>query len=60
MVVLLPAMMAITSLLFDKPKAEANIECGYVCYWNGSPQCFDPTVVRNCIGCWVPGNEPTC
>ena len=52
LVALLPVTMAVTSLLFDKPSAEAAIDCDYRCYWNGLyAGCFDPTIVRNCLGC---------
>lgn len=59
MILLLPAIMAMASLLFDQPRAEAVIECAYVCFWDG----FTNTCGgygNNCIGCRAPGGDYNC
>lgn len=58
-VLLLPAITAIASLLFDQPRAEAGIECRYVCFYDQYLGAC-PNRGSTCIGCYVPPNEPTC
>lgn len=50
------AVTVFVSLMFFNivfaPSAVATIKCDYRCYWNGLyAGCFDPTIVKNCLGC---------